>query len=185
MTNKKSSELNYISTQEELAANGTPYDPYEIGSQIMAIGSSRRTTVVRSSLISRGPTWKDGVRKSLFTAVDPEGEVQIFEVESAGELANLPKNAINIHVYMNLLAGENSEVAAELGEILEDIEYHTAHHTAGTDNGERLKAILRKSKLDRLTYQDKKIGSGIVIEESLHRKVNPETLTGPDGVTWK
>lgn len=178
----KPKELTYIPIDSELPINGTPYSPDELGTQIMTIGTSRRTTVLRKSSIPGGPIWKDGVRKGLYTAVDATGDVEIFEIKSSRELANLPSNAINIHTYLNLLREENIEVSTELSEIIEEIEHHTAHHTAGADKGERLKALLRQSQLSSLTYQDKKIGEGIKIPDSMGQKVSPDSLTGDDGV---
>jgi hypothetical protein len=182
----KLKELDYIDYPEELPQNGTPWDPNEnTGTQIMAIGASQRTTITKSPLARGWPNGKDGVRKALFTGVNERGEVEIFEVESSNELANLPTNAINIHAYLNLLREENAEVAVELSEILQDLEHHTAHHTAGADKHERLKKALQLSQLNRFVHQDKKIGTGITIPEPMRRAVSPDSLTGPDGVTWE
>lgn len=174
----------YVFAQEELAINGTDYDPEQTGTQIMAIGSTRRTTIFRDSHISGGPKWPDGVRKSLFTAVSEVGEVEVYEVESAGELANLPTNAIDFQIYLNLLNQENPGLANQISGLLGEISYHTAHHTAGSDKRERLKSMLRLSQLNSLIYQDKKIGSGIVIYEQQGQRVDEASVKKDDGVGW-
>ncbi|MEI8232872.1 MAG: hypothetical protein WCG44_03955 [bacterium] len=149
-----------------------------------ASGVNRRTTTTSKPIIPNGPESKGGKRTGWYITFDEQGESDPIYIESAGELANLPSNALLAQEYLNLLRAENPTLAAELESMLTVPQRHTAHHTQGADVGSRVKEIFRAGKLSHLSYQDSQIGDGIRVSPVTHRAQNPTKVTGKDGIKW-
>lgn len=149
-------------------------------------GTRRRTTIMRPSPIDGGPNYGDGRQTGWYVVYDVvTGEHKLISIESTGELADLPQDALPAGEYANLLAQENESLAAHLFSFLrEDATTHTAHHTSGADAGNRNKLIFASAQLDQLQYQDNQIGQGIKIPQVRHRAKDPSSVVGPDNVEW-
>lgn len=149
-------------------------------------GTRRRTTIMRPSPIDGGPNYGDGRQTGWYVVYDVvTGEHKLISIESTGELADLPQDALPAGEYANLLAQENESLAAHLFSFLrEDATTHTAHHTRGSDLGKRAKLIFAREQLSYIDYQDREIGEGVVVPPIRSRAKDPASIVGPDNVEW-
>lgn len=159
-------------------------DPTEVMST--QPGKNRRTTVMSRSPIDGGPDYTDGRQIGWYIVYDvTTGEHKLVSIQSTGELADLPQDALAAEIYINLLVQENESLAAQLFSFLrEDAITHTTHHTSGADVGKRNQLIFSRAQLDQLQYQDHKVGEGIVVPPIRHRAKHPSAVVGPDSVEW-
>lgn len=165
--------------------NDSPYDaanPIEIIAG--ATGANRRTITTGAPIVENGPPIKRGVRQGFYVMRNDLGDVALVQVESAGELAQLPQDALPAQEYLNLLEQEDPVIANELRQLLTNPEHHTSHHTAGANIGDRVKSLFQKAKLNHIPQQDPQLGQGIEVVEVRHCPSNTTILTGYDQVVW-
>lgn len=149
-------------------------------------GTKRRTTINRESPIDGGPRYKTGRKTGWYVLLNvTTNEYELVSVQTSGELADLPQDALPAGEYANLLAQENEGLAAHLFSFLRnEATHHTAHHTGGSDLGKRAKLIFARDQLSYIDYQDSQIGENIVVPSIRSRAKDPSTIVGPDNVEW-